>query len=58
MIKTEIIKNDIEFKTSNNKVKAKNQRYRNMKILNTKREKPSSKKKKKKRKRIQNYIKP
>ena len=47
MIKSEIIKNDIEFKTSNNKVKAKNQRYRNMKILNTKREKPRFPKKKK-----------
>ena len=38
--KSDIIKNDIEFKTQNKKIKAKNQRYRNMKNQKTERQKP------------------
>ena len=41
VIKSDIIKNDIEFKTQNKKIKAKNQRYRNMKNQNTERQKAS-----------------
>ena len=45
VIKSNIIKNDIEFKTLNKKIKAKNQRYRDMKNQNTERQKPSFPKK-------------
>ena len=45
VIKSNIIKNDIEFKTLNKKIKANNQRYRNMKNQNTERQKPSFPKK-------------
>ena len=40
-INSDIIKDDIEFKTQNKKIIAKNQRYRNMKVQNTERRKPS-----------------
>ena len=45
VINSDIIKDDIEFKTQNKKIKAKNQRYRNMKVQNTERRKPSFPKK-------------
>ena len=38
---TPIIKNDIEFKIQNKKIKAKIQRHRNMRNQNTDRQKPS-----------------
>ena len=38
VIKSDIIMNDIEFKTQNKKIKAKNQRYRNIKIKTQKEE--------------------
>ena len=41
VIKSDIIKNDIGFKTQNKKIKAKNQRYGNMKNQNTERQKAS-----------------
>ena len=41
VINSDIIKDDIEFKTQNKKIIAKNQRYRNMKVQNTERRKPS-----------------
>ena len=46
--KSDIIKNIIEFKTYNKKIKAKNQRYKNMKNQNIQRRKHSFQKKKKK----------
>ena len=47
--KSDIIKNIIEFKTYNKKIKAKNQRYKNMKNQNTQRRKHSFQKKKEKK---------
>ena len=41
VINSDIIKDDIEFKTQNKKIIAKNQRYRNMKVQNTEKRKPS-----------------
>ena len=41
VINSDIIKDDIEFKTQNKKIIAKNQRYTNMKVQNTERRKPS-----------------
>ena len=40
VVSSDIVKNGIEFKTQIKKVKAKNQRYRNMKNQNTKIQKP------------------
>ena len=45
VIKSDIIKNDTQFKILNKKIKAKSQRYRNMKNQNTERQKPSFPKK-------------